>query len=534
MADMNAVFRPALSPEPRFVALSEGALILGLQFLLLAFRLGDIPLLGPDEPRYARVAAEMARVDEFVTPTLGGEAWLEKPPLYYWLAGLGFRLLGENEMAARWPAVLAALLMTGFTGLVGARLFGRRCGRLAMIIMATSPLAFAYGRAATMDALVAAFITGASGLFVLSNLGIAGPSAVPAAWALMAIAVLAKGPIGFVLPLGVAVVAGLAATRLRLSRLVSPLGIALGAGIAGPWFVAIYLDQGLHFIEVFILNHNLERFTSTIHNHPGPVYYYLPVLLLGVFPWSGLIAPAIAGMAAMERRAVVSILSWILLPLAIFSLAGSKLPGYIVPCLPPFAILLALSARVLDSPEHRRAARTAGLFGLIISAAVVAFAIRGMRQGEPWGRSALTPALWLLATTFAASRALDRARHEGFRILTIGASGFLLLLTLVAPPVLEAMESGRRLFIPAHGREVLVVGAWRTAWMSGYFYNDGKVREIASLERALELVGDEPRLMLFGPSQWSEVRTSDRHTCLELARGPRGNVLARVSTRSSH
>jgi len=534
MADTDDLPGEASAPEPRFVALREGALILGLQFLLLAFRLGEIPLLGPDEPRYARVAVEMARANEFVTPTLAGEPWLEKPPLYYWLAGLGFRLFGENEKAARWPAALAALLMTGFTGLVGARLFGRSCGRLAMIVAATSPLLFAYGRAATMDVLVAAFITGASGLFILSNLGIAGPSAAPAAWGLMAIAVLAKGPIGILIPLGVAALSGLAVGRLSLSRLVPPLGIVLALAIAGPWFAAIYLDQGFHFIEVFILNHNLERFTSTIHNHPGPIYYYLPVLLLGVFPWSGLLAPAIAGLGAVERRPLLAILAWILVPFALFSLAGSKLPGYILPCLPPFAIVIALSARVLQSPEHRGAVRTAGLFGLVISAAVAALAIRGMRQGEPWGRSALTPALWLLATTFMASRALDRARHEGLRILAIGASGFLLLLTLVAPPVLEAMESGRRLFLPAQGREVLVVGAWRTAWMSGYFYNNGRVREMPSLSAALDLVSGQPRLMLFGPSEWREAKSREGYAALELAQGPRGNVLARISTRSSH
>lgn len=520
--------------EPRFIAFKEGALILGLQLLLLGFRLGQVPLLGPDEPRYARVAVEMARAGELVTPTLAGEAWLEKPPLYYWLAGLGFRFFGENEMAARWPAVAAALLMTGFTGLVGARLFGRGCGRLAMLIAATSPLAFAYGRAATMDELVAAFITGASGLFILSNLGIAGPMAAPAAWALMAVAVLAKGPIGLVIPLGVAVAAHLAAGRLGVGRLFPAAGMAIALLIAGPWFAAIYLDQGFHFVEVFLLNHNLERFTSTIHNHPGPIYYYLPVLFLGVFPWSGLIAPAIAAARAADRKPLVSILAWVFVPLILFSLAGSKLPGYIVPCIPPFAILLALSSRAILSGEHRGAGRVAGLIGLAIGAAVFALTVRGIRQGEPWGQSALLPALWLLAATFLASRALDRARHETFRILAIGASGFLLILTLVAPPVLEAMESGRRLFLPAQGREVLAVGAWRTAWMAGYFYNDGKVREVPSLSRALELVSGPPRLMLFGPDEWKDVRTRDSYTVLELAQGARGTVLARVSTRTGH
>jgi len=534
MAETDDAPRPAVSPEPRFIDLKEGALILGLQFLLLFFRLGQLPLLGPDEPRYARVAVEMARANEFVTPTLGGEAWLEKPPLYYWLAGFGFRIFGESEGPARWPAVCAALLMTGFTGLIGARLFGRRCGRLAMIVIATSPLVFIYGRAATMDVLVAAFITGASGLFILSLLGIAGPSSVVAAWGLMGVAVLAKGPIGLLIPAAIAVAIGLALRGFRPSKIVSLPGIALFAAIALPWFAAIYADQGFHFVEVFILNHNLARFTSTIHNHPGPLYYYLPVLLLGVFPWTGLFTAAIVATIRADRKAALALGAWTAIPLLLFSLAGSKLPGYIVPCLPPIAIALALSERVLFDPEKPRGGRTAGLIGLVVSAVLLAFVIRSARDGEPWGRNAIAPSVWLLATTFIASRAFERARSEGLRILSIGAAGFLLLLTLVAPPVLEAMESGRRLFLPARGREVLVAGAWRTAWMSGYFYNDGKVREAPSLKEALDLITDEPRLMLFGPSEWREVKSLNRYSALELARDVRGDVLARISTPSSH
>lgn len=533
MAESDDAPEAPQAPEPRFVALHEAALILGLQLLLLTFRLGDIPLLGPDEPRYARVAVEMARANEFTTPTLSGEPWLEKPPLYYWLAGLGFRMLGENEFAARSPAVFAAVLLTGFTGLVGARLFGRSTGRLAMLIMATSPLTFAYGRAATMDMLVAAFATGASGLFVLSIQGIAGPLAVPAAWAMMGVAVLAKGPIGAVIPLGIAATTCFALRRFDLKRLVSPFSVVLTSAIVGPWFVSIYLDQGFHFIEVFLLNHNLQRFTSTVHNHPGPFFYYLPVLLVGIFPWTGLVA-GLGGLRAMDRTARFTLVGWIAVPLLLFSAAGSKLPGYILPCLPPLAIGLAFVALDRMRAEWGGARRVAGLIGLVAAAALLAVTIRAMKQGEPWARSALVPALWALAATFTASRAFERARADTLRILSIGAAGFLLLLTLVAPPVLEAMESGRRLFIPVNGREVLVVGAWRTAWMSGYFYNNGRVRQVSTVKEAIDLVRAEPRLILFGPGEWKRLMDFPDVVALPLAEGPRKNIMAKVSTLAEH
>src|SRR5437667_451151 len=184
------------------------ALLLALAAALLAFRLGAVPLLGPDEPRYVRVAIEMQRAGEWVRPTLQGEVWLEKPPLYYWLAGAAFRILGETETAARLPSVLAGLALVGVTALVGTRLFGRAAG-------------------------------------------------------------------------------------LR--------------------------DQGWQFVDVFLLNHNVDRFLSTIHNHPGPPYYYVPVILLGLFPWSGLILPALGGLQVRRSRTDLFLLGWFLLPFLFFS-----------------------------------------------------------------------------------------------------------------------------------------------------------------------------------------------------------------------
>ena len=175
------------------------ALLLALVAALLLLRLGAVPLLGPDEPRYARVAVEMQRASEWVRPTLQGEPWLEKPPLYYWLAGAASRLLGENERRPGCPR-LAALLLTGATALFGARLYGSAAGLHAGFVAGTSLLPFAYGRAASMDMLLAACVTLAIGLGGLRLVGIAGRPAVPAAAAAAGLATLAKGPLGLLLP----------------------------------------------------------------------------------------------------------------------------------------------------------------------------------------------------------------------------------------------------------------------------------------------------------------------------------------------
>src|SRR5512144_968237 len=130
---------------------AAAAVLLALVLALLVFRLGAVPLVGPDEPRYTRVAIEMHRAGEWVTPTLQGEPWLEKPPLFYWLAGGAFSVFGETEAAARVPSVLAALLLVGATALFGARLFGSAAGLHAGFVAGTSLLTFVPGRAATMD-----------------------------------------------------------------------------------------------------------------------------------------------------------------------------------------------------------------------------------------------------------------------------------------------------------------------------------------------------------------------------------------------
>ena len=207
------------------------ALLLALVGALLVFRLGAVPLLGPDEPRYTRVAVEMHRAGEWVRPTLQGEPWLEKTPLFYWLASAGFSVLGETEAAARLPSVLATLLLVWVTAFVGARLFGTESGLHAAFVCGTAVLMFAYGHAASMDMLLAATVTAAIGLAGLRLLGRAGRWAIPVAAAFAGLATLAKGPLGLLLP-GLVVFGFVLVTRQwRLLReLLSPLIASPGRG----------------------------------------------------------------------------------------------------------------------------------------------------------------------------------------------------------------------------------------------------------------------------------------------------------------
>ncbi len=506
------------------------AVLLSLVLALLVFRLGAVPLLGPDEPRYTRVAVEMHRDGEWVTPTLRGEPWLEKPPLFYWLAGAAFSVLGETEAAARVPSVVAALLLVGATALFGARVYGSAAGLHAGFVAGTSLLPFAYGRAASMDMLLAATVTVAIGLFGLRALGVAGRLAIYAAAAAAGLATLAKGPLGLLLP---ALVLGgyLLATRewRWLREALSPAAVAAFALLAAPWYGAILADQGRHFLDVFILNHNLQRFTSTVHNHPGPFWYYLPVLLAGLFPWSGLAVPALFRTAPRASRTDLFVLLWLALPLAFFSLAGSKLPGYILPCVPPLAILMGRAADRLigegGTPERLLSSRVVALVTLALGALLAASPAALFRIQEPLWRSAVPFAVWALVVGFLFSRRVAPDPAGALRLLRVGGAGLLLLLTLAAPPILAHRESGARLFAPAMGREVLAWGAWRTAWMAGYFYNDGKVRQIEQASEVLARIEGGPTLVLAGPSECRRLEAMGSLEVHRLARGPRENVL---------
>lgn len=519
---------PSPAPEPTSRALPPraAALLLALVAALLLLRLGAVPLLGPDEPRYARVAVEMKRAGEWVTPTLQGEAWLEKPPLYYWAAGLAYRALGESETAARLPSVLAAVLMVGATALVGARVFGAAAGLHAGFVLGLAVLPFAYGRAASMDMMLAACVTIAQGLVALRLLGIAGRLAMPAAGVFVGLGLLAKGPLGLLLP-ALATGSYLLLTRDRDAwrRILSPAAAILAMAVALPWYVLAWRENGQAFVDVFLLNHNLQRFTSTIHRHPGPFYYYVPVVLLGLAPWSGLVGPALARVRPRASSAERLVLLWFLLPFVFFSLAGSKLPGYILPCLPPLALLAGRLADAWTREETAFGGRVAALVGLAVAASVAAAPLVLRAQGDPHWRALGPLAAWSLIVAFLFSRAIGADPPRALRLLRIGAAGTLLLVVLAAPPLLSARESGRTLFLPANGREVLVWNAWRTAWMAGYFYNDGRVRPVEGLEAILSATDAGPVLVLAGPRERRTLAETPALEVLTLAEGPRRNAL---------
>lgn len=311
-----------------------------LCYVMFFHQLGGIGLIGPDEPRYAAVAREMFLTGDYVTPRLHGEPWFEKPVLMYWLAAAGYGIFGISEQGARFPSTLSAVVSIFLVYWCGRRLWSRTAGFLAAVILVTSIGFFSFARAASMDMLLTASLTMALVFFLAgyNDVTTARRWWFYACYASLGLGVLAKGPIAFVLP---ALALG---TFLIYQRKWSewktwhPEGILAALAVALPWYVACTWTNGMEFIDVFVVNQNFQRFVSSIHGHERPFYFFVPVLLLLSFPWTFLLIPAL-GRRLGKNELIMA--AWAAVPFVVFSFSGSKLPGYILPMLPPIALLCA-------------------------------------------------------------------------------------------------------------------------------------------------------------------------------------------------
>jgi 4-amino-4-deoxy-L-arabinose transferase-like glycosyltransferase len=315
----------------------------------------------------------------------------------------------------------------------------------------------------------------------------------------------------------------------------SPVGIALFLLVAGPWYLLMWLHQGRAFVDVFLLNHNLQRFTSTIHRHPGPLLYYVPVLLAGVFPWTGLWLAGFGTLKTTRSRVDLLLLVWLALPFLFFSAAGSKLPGYILPALPPLALITGRAAHQMALGELRgplgTGPRAAAMVTLLLACVLAAAPLYLRGMGEPDWRLAIPFSAWSLLVGLGLRLRAERDGVGALGLLRVGAAGMLVLLALAAPPILARRESGRNLFARVGGREVLVWGASRTAWMAGYFYNDGKVREVAGEPEIADAATSGPAFVLCGPGERRRLEGAPGLSVSPLAEGPRSTTLLIVRRR---
>jgi 4-amino-4-deoxy-L-arabinose transferase-like glycosyltransferase len=324
------------------------------------FGLGDYGLIDPDEGRYAEIAREMLETGDFVTPRLNYVKYFEKPVLHYWLTAAAFAVLGQNEFAARLTPVLCALGGVWAAFILARRRWGPDAGLYAAVVLSTSLLWFAVARLSILDMTVSFFITLSLAGFWKGCGEEESRRYLTLFYAGMAFATLSKGLIGIVLPGGIAFWYILLTRRWRLIlRALYWPGIGLFFLLTVPWFWAVCQENGDFFYFFFVQEHFL-RYTTSMHGRYQPFWFFVPILAAGLVPWTGLLpdifrtirAEAGSGDARQgeERnkgRSFGLFLGlWFAVPFAFFSLSNSKLIPYVLPCLPPLAIL---GGRVLSS-----------------------------------------------------------------------------------------------------------------------------------------------------------------------------------------
>jgi 4-amino-4-deoxy-L-arabinose transferase-like glycosyltransferase len=320
-------------PSPRRAWLFPLALLLACAAALLP----DLPahVVQKDEGRYLTAAREMALGGDWIVPRLGGAERLQKPPLVYWVTASAFRMFGMNEPAARLGSLLAGLLGGLVIFLLGRAMFGAGAGAAAAVALLSSPAYTQMEQAVQPDMLLCLFftLTMAAAWWALQSgrwlpYLLAGVAA--------AAAVLTKGPLALGLPLLI-LAAYLTLTRewrrVRWFPALAAAGVCLA--LAAPWFLAVEARYP-GFLRYTLVNENLERYGSGT-DRPDPFWFYLPVALIGMFPWS----VSLALLRRPERAAPATAFLWIWfgVTLLFFSLARFKMPWYLLPGLPPLALL---------------------------------------------------------------------------------------------------------------------------------------------------------------------------------------------------
>ena len=339
--------------------------------------LGHRKLIKPDEGRYAEIPREMVATGDWLTPRLNGLKYFEKPPLQYWATAIAYETFGVAEWTSRLWTALTGFLGVFVVGYTAMRLYDRRTGLYAATVLASSLAYVLLAHFNTLDMGLAFFMSVTLCGTLLARAARAeidapaehcgsSPAAsrtrasrwILVAWAAMALAVLSKGPVAVVLS-GAALLLYLIVTRdWTLLKMLAPVrGLAIFLVIAAPWFIAVSRANP-EFAHFFFIHEHVERFLTTEHRREGPIWYFVPVLLVGLLPWLSIAINAMVNAWRAPPRIHFSperlLLAWSLVIFVFFSASGSKLPSYVLPIFPALALLIGRELARVDARVLKR------------------------------------------------------------------------------------------------------------------------------------------------------------------------------------
>jgi 4-amino-4-deoxy-L-arabinose transferase-like glycosyltransferase len=479
------------------------------------------PAIGDsDEAFYAEAAREMRERGDWLTPYYNYETRFQKPVLYYWLIGGTYAVAGIGEAQARLWAALSGVGLALVTAAAGRRWRDEATGLLAGAIVATSFGYFSIGRLSLPDLPLAFFVT----LTVYATLvGTLEDHPRATRWLALAgasagAAFLTKGPVGLlVAALAILPVWWLERRRFRLRLGGALVAVALAAAIGLPWYVAMFLAHGRAYVDSFFLGDNFERFATSRFNDPRPFWFYLPIVIGGMLPWTPLGAAALPPLRALvERRESVApltlrLLVWALVPLLFFTASIGKQPRYILPILPPLALLLAnaIQRRVVMHGDRRDPV-------LQVPAAVIALLLA--TQAALFYRArpliVMVPAMFQLAAVSAigaaALVALGSAVARRSRLVpgAIAVSGALLLAGLqygLSPAGRDPVQDMAAL-VGQHRTKDQTIGTYRVFVRNLIFYTGVQQTDLPSEQRVAEFLrSPTPVLCVIGADELERI-----------------------------
>jgi 4-amino-4-deoxy-L-arabinose transferase-like glycosyltransferase len=432
-------------------------------FVAFWWRLGSTGLVDETEPLFAEAARQMDVTGNWVTPFFNGVTRFDKPPLVYWLMAIAFKVVGVNVWAVRFPSALAATVLTvmGFYTLYRFAVTENRRDRwlaawLGSALMAFNLQTIAWARIGVSDMLLSGCVGAALFAFFIGygtdtfkNAGGGQARWYLAFYVFSALAVLAKGPVGIVLP-GLIIGAFL----LYVGRFWTVLkemkpvrGILLFLVITVPWYVLVIQANGEAYINSFFGYHNIERFSQVVNNHSAPWWYFFAVVPLSFAPWSLYLPVAIARLRFWNLRhwrtqprshhLAPFALIWFAVIFGFFTIAATKLPSYTIPLLPAAAVLVAL---FWSSPGHGRGAQISHvatiLFALLL--AVAAWLSPRWLEGDQdmpdlqvWveglGMPRLAATIWMGVAIVSLLLLLRRRAHRLWIVQLVGFVAFLVI-----------------------------------------------------------------------------------------------------------
>jgi 4-amino-4-deoxy-L-arabinose transferase-like glycosyltransferase len=488
--------RDSVSQYERYFPL----IILIFALPLFFYKLGALGFVGPDEPRYAQVAREMYQRGDWITPTLLGDTWFEKPALLYWMMIGFYRLLGVNEWAARLPNALLATTNLLIIYWLAKRVAGSRYGLVSALALATAPLYFGLARAASFDMPLTFTFTAALALF---HLGDTTTNSIHRRFYLygcyfaVGISLIAKGLVGIVL-IG-AIIGGyiiLTGQLRRLFQFYPFTGLLVCLLAASLWYLPVIARHGWPFINEFFVQHHFQRYTSNRYHHPGPIYFFVEIIIAGVAPWSLLLIALTARAAkdllraprawfsqlkdlAPKQRLLLLAALWVCVPLIFFSFSNSKLPGYILPVFPALALIIGVAVEeILAAPNELRDRALLIVTALLLLAVGLALPYFA---GKEFHSNATTKLILASAPIIAAIGLLLAIwqRNAKFAISTLILMSPLLAIAMAALlyPAIEEKASlaplARVAATAMRANEKLIF--FNYAQYSPFFYTNGRV-----------------------------------------------------------